>query len=54
MAMLELRFVEKPSIPKKKQLGIGTLIFKWSVKDISVGEIIKTIGKKPMYGQQPS
>ena len=30
----------------------GTLVFKWNETDISVSEIIKAIGKEPMYGQK--
>ena len=30
----------------------GTLIFKWSDKDIQVGEIIDVIGFKPLYGHR--
>lgn len=30
----------------------GTLIFKWSEQDILVSEVIKAIGKIPLYGQK--
>ena len=30
----------------------GTLVFKWSEVGITVGEIIKAIGREPLYGQK--
>ena len=30
----------------------GTLIFKWNTDSITVGEIIKTIKREPLYGQK--
>ena len=30
----------------------GTLVFKWNTDSITVGEIIKAIGREPLYGQK--
>ena len=30
----------------------GTLVFKWSENSVTVGEIIKAIGREPLYGQK--
>ncbi len=30
----------------------GTLVFKWSEDSVTVGEIIKAIGREPLYGQR--
>lgn len=30
----------------------GTLIFKWSEDSVTVGDVIKAIGKEPLYGQR--
>jgi SAM-dependent methyltransferase len=30
----------------------GTLVFKWSEESITVGEVIRAIGRKPLYGQK--
>jgi ubiquinone/menaquinone biosynthesis C-methylase UbiE len=32
----------------------GTLVFKWCEVDIPVGDIIKAIGRSPLYGQRES
>jgi SAM-dependent methyltransferase len=32
----------------------GTLVFKWCEVDIPVGDIIKAIGRSPLYGQRKS
>jgi len=30
----------------------GTLVFKWAETNITLGEIIKTVGREPLYGQR--
>jgi hypothetical protein len=30
----------------------GTLVFKWNEDSVTVGEITKTIGREPLYGQK--